>query len=588
MTAIACCSPTSDRRFAGKMKPSQRKIAALSILLAACAFQVTFVYLRLLLPRGDQGWDAAHHSMLGLMVYSDIVHHRWISFAFDTYSQVYWPFLHSWFLAASMIVFGPTLTAARFVSLMAYALSAIALGLLGYRLTPDRSILRGAVAASLWLTAAGFVNEFAVEAMTESLAIAMTLVSLLALERAFEKKSARSFVWAGLWAMVTYFTKTDYGILVIAATLVVMAASVWKDRSLAAFAPVRFYLTPVVILSVVWFAYLPKIPATISALTNTPYGPARWSVPGVLYHIRELMLWSDSPWIFVALIACFAWSWRSDKSPLVRIVLAYISIALILHTISQTKDPKHIVKLLPCLFLLAGFQVECAWQAIRRGRFGRSALGTSAPWAFAALLLIAGVLRVTVFLQSTRSAEQLGTEQVTSAICSRLEGHRSSLLVGQFAEISPYAITWKLSSRSSGVVSLPFDVKKEVFAKGLARLRERHQWISLLEPDGSDTGSHVVYAPTKHRGAEDPDQLLTSLMTAGPPDRIVVLDVEAGSAWNTTDYGRFVYPGSAFLPLLARRPEYTQSEAGTFGAEGIRMLVFDRESQRPEQIVSGN
>ena len=557
------------------MEAPRRRIAAFSVLLLLCTCQATFVCIRLLAPRGDPGWDAAHHSMLGLMVYADIVHHRWISFVFDTYRQVYWPFLHSWFLAASMIVFGPTLVAARAVSLMAYAVSAILIGLLGYRLTPERSILRAAVAVFLWLTAAGFVNEFAVEALIESLAIAMTLASLLALQCAGESKSGRAFAWAGLWAMATYFTKTDYGILVMAATLVVMGASAWRQRLPEDFRRIRLYLTPIVILSFAWFAYLPKIPATIAALTNFQYGPPRWSVPGVLYHFRELMRWSDSPWIFIALAVCFVWSWRSASSPLIRVILAYISIALVLHTISHTKDPKHIVKLLPLLFLLAGFQVDRAWCAVRHGK-----LKSIAPWIFATLLLVAGAARLNVFFESTRSTEQLGTEEITAAICERLEVRPSALLVGQFAEISPYAITWKLASRS-GEVSLPFDGRRELFARGLARLCQHHPWISLLERGGSDPTSRVAYAPTKQREVLEPAVLLDSLIAADAPDRVVVLEVESNSAWNTTDYHRFAYPGSEFLPLLTKRPGYRQSETTTFSSKGIKMFVFDRN---PEQV----
>ena len=561
------------------MEASRRRIAVLSVLLLLCACQAIFVFVRLLVPRGDPGWDAAHHSLLGLMVYADIIHHRWISFVFDTYRQVYWPFLHSWFLAASMIVFGPTLVAARAVSLMAYAASAILIGLLGYRLTPERSILRAAVAVFLWLTAGGFVNEFAVEALVESLAIAMTLASLLALEFAFERKSGRRFAWAGLWAMAAYFTKTDYGILVIAASLVVMAAAAWTQHLPGTFRNIRLYLTPIVLLSFLWFAYLPKIPATISALTNFPYGPPRWSIPGVLYHFRELMRWSDSPWVFVALAVCFVWSWRFASSPLIRVILTYVSIALILHTISQTKDPKHIVKLLPLLFLLAGFQVDRAWRTVRRERFK-----AVVPWAFATVLLVAAVARLAVFLESTRRAEQLGTEEVTAVVCNRLEARPSALLVGQFAEISPYAITWKLASRSGDDVNLPFDARREPFARRLARLRERHPWISLLERSGSDPTYRIAYAPTKQREVLEPTVLLDSLMRAVAPDRVVVLGVESNSPWNTADYHRFAYPGSELLPLLTKRSGYRHSETTTFSSKGIKMFVFDRNSEQVDQL----
>ena len=62
---------------------------------------------------GDFGWDEAAHALWGLRVYRDVAGANWISLAFDSYRQVYWPFLHSWALAASMPVMGATPTAAR-------------------------------------------------------------------------------------------------------------------------------------------------------------------------------------------------------------------------------------------------------------------------------------------------------------------------------------------------------------------------------------------------------------------------------------------------------------------------------------------
>ena len=250
--------------------------AAFVLLVVA---QATLLYKFVLVPKGPAVWDPAHHMMWGMTVYSDVVSGNFISFVIDSYRQVYWPFFHSWVITLSMMLFGPTVEAARLSSLWAWAFSAVAIAALTMRVNPQHRFMAVGISAGLWMTAARFIEEYATEALRESLAIGVTLGALWLLSRALESDHAPDYCLAGFAAMLTYFTKTEYGILLMSATAAAIAPNLRQaspDRVDAR--NVMAYLLPIGVLSVIWFAYPAKITATIRAMVNQPLGPFldRW------------------------------------------------------------------------------------------------------------------------------------------------------------------------------------------------------------------------------------------------------------------------------------------------------------------------
>src|SRR5258705_13654001 len=90
-------------------------------VVLALALAVSWVIFERVIRVGDlPGWDEACHCLWGLLIADDLVHARFVGILVDTSRQVYWPPLHSWYLALAFIVFGPSTVLARSSSLLAF------------------------------------------------------------------------------------------------------------------------------------------------------------------------------------------------------------------------------------------------------------------------------------------------------------------------------------------------------------------------------------------------------------------------------------------------------------------------------------
>ena len=338
MTGNELQDPPGDVAGSGGLVP-QRAMLWLAAFGIACTSQAAWVGATVLRAKTAMRWDPSQHSMWGWAIWSDITTGNWLTFLYDSYRQVYWPPLHSWAMAAAMLVFGPSIFTVGLVSLVAYVATGVLLAVLARRAQPGYGGLAAAVTLGLWLTAGNVVNRFATEAYTEMPAIAVTGVALLLLSRAFERGTRSAWLWAGGAAMATYLTKTDYGIILMLATLAgtLLAARAGSQRE-----PLRKLLpwaAVIAMLAALWFAYPAKITTTIAAVVlNRSQGPPPLSLAGLTYHIVQLFHWTDGAVIGGLLLLAFGVAAFRPRTDLVRVVALYVALALLLHTVSATKS----------------------------------------------------------------------------------------------------------------------------------------------------------------------------------------------------------------------------------------------------------
>ncbi len=568
---------------------------ALALLFGS---QALWLFLLVLQRKGDFGWDAAAHTLWGFLVYQDVSQGKWISLLIDTYRQVYWPFMHSWFVAVSMISLGANSVASRLVSLVAYAITGVVLGLLARRTAPRSSFPSIAVAVGLWLTMTGFLFEYATEALIESLAIAVTAVSLLALARAIERDTQSAYMLAGTAAMFTYFTKTGFGIVLILATAVAALLYHRRHGSPNLRRNSISYLSPIVVLSTLWFAYPPKVIATINALINRRQGPKVLSVEGLFFHFEQLIRWWDATTytelaIAVILILSLVFSFRLKKTAFLYVIVAYIVVAFALHTASHTKDMKHIVKVLPWTFLLVGWQAGLVWEAIRGARRSRTLL----RYGFACACVAVLGWRAATLVGHVSHWQHADLKPVRRAIVDLIGTERSHIVLGAFWRVSPHTISWHVlisadSPRSTVIVPDPIYAKnprhrKEHFDRLLEEVAERYPIVKLLERQSQRQTYRLAYLYTKRPG-NDPDNaaevLRTALRQVPDPDRLIVLDVDPTSPLYSREY---IHPGHDFVPLLSANPEYAETRTIHFPADRIHVRVFDRV-RRPSIGLPGS
>ena len=550
----------------------QKRNITLGIILLTTGLQNLWVYYHQIKLRGDYGWDSAAHAMWGVTIYQDLISGRWLSLLFDTYRQVYWPFMHSWFLAGSMLFLGPKEEALRLVSLAAFGFTAFVLGLSAWKYAIGSRWLSATVTVALWLTATEFVTWFAADVVIESLAIAMTGITIWFIARSAEGGDPNIWIFAGIFGMLTYFTKTDYGIIVLMASIVEMAT---QSRSEARFLFKRklfSFLTPVISMGVIWFAYLPKIPATISALVNRPQGPYQFSIAGLLYHFKMLAHWCGSPWLLILFGFCFifaiVWDW---KLPLIRILVIYTSIALVLHSLSQTKDSKHITKLLPWILLIMGLQAGKAWTISAKKK-----IGPVIKIGFLSILIGFGIIRLQSFLSETAQPPMSNLENVRQDILSRINSNRSHLMLGTFGELSPDLIRWKLFMARHDCIFEPLDDKKLKFMKIIHSLKKKFPIAAFLEKEKSELVWRVNFPSKKSLSTKiSPIEAMYCLIQSEQPERILVIEMSPYSAWSSDDYQKYHVNGGSFLPVLSHFPGYKQTDKVSYLDKGINLLVFD-------------
>ena len=517
--------------------------------------------------------------MWGWLVWADLAEGNWLTFLYDSYRQIYWPPLHSWALALAMLVLGPSVFVTGLVSLLAYAATGMALGAIALHADRHRSWTAPAVAVGLWLTAGNLVNRYATEAFTETVAMAATAGALLLLARALNLRSRPAWALAGIAAMLVYLTKTDYGILLMLATAIALLLPPRPGGRRVVVRSLVPWAIAIAVVAAIWFAYPPKILFTISALVNREQGPPILSPAGLAFHFAALVRWSDGILVWgLGLLALGATLYR-PRTDLLRVIAVYVGLALLLHTLSQTKDEKHIVKAVPWLFVLVGVQAARLRIALATGSRGALAGGV-----LAGVLAVLGLIRGADFVRKTTArSPEIGPEAIAGEVAARIRPDLSHLVIGASSKVSPHAINWMVLGNLPTARIIPDPMTKtgysrEAFQEKMSALRRRVPLVRVLEPGREGPRYRIGYLLPKrrHEGTDAP-AILERLLRLHP-DRVLVLSLVPGSPWDTEDYRQFNHPGAAFLPYLQSRTDLRLREVLSFPEQGVRLFVLDRRT----------
>lgn len=174
----------------------------------------------------------------------------------------------------------------------------------------------------------------------------------------------RQFAWAGLLILATYFARTNYAVLLVAAIGL-------SEATGAGFHPKRLFgarnlymATPLGAALALWLAYPPKLAATWAALVNISPNPEEtFTAPGLLFYPHAFFVHSGSAWLFALYLAAFFWGTRHWGDQRLRVLVILVLLQLILGEFHHSKASRYILPAFPALFLLAGYFVASAWEA---------------------------------------------------------------------------------------------------------------------------------------------------------------------------------------------------------------------------------
>ncbi len=324
------------------------------------------LYVNHLLLRGAFGWDEAAHALKGALIADDLQQGDWLAFLYDSYRQVLWPPLHSWFLAVAFLLFGPSTVSAGAVSLVAFLLTALILYAIALHLDTRAGPLIGLLAAIFWLSALPLI-QFATLAMLELPGLfALSIGILVHFQVNQADQPPQRQIWLALAIAFIYFLRTHYGVLfaIVVAIEWLMASGLRPTRL---FMQRTLYLVlPLLLVFGLWFAYPPKLTATWTWLINIPDGVAEpYSAEGWLFYPRAFVRLAVSPWLFALFLVTYLAAWRNWRDRRARLLLLLVLVQFALGMFHQNKQDRYLFPLLPPLYLLAASGLV-RWQAAWR------------------------------------------------------------------------------------------------------------------------------------------------------------------------------------------------------------------------------
>ncbi len=177
-----------------------------------------WLYLYSVRHGGIPCWDGFERCAWGAHIWRDIQHldfyHLWV----HSNAQVVWPPLHSWLIGLSFSFFGPSLAAARVISLMAFFASGIMTFCWFLRRRDVYSWIGGTIAWALFATAPIVIQQ-AVGIMSEGVGLFFTLLVLFSLPQNDDAKASR-WAWSGLILGSFFLYKYNYAFLTYSGILV--------------------------------------------------------------------------------------------------------------------------------------------------------------------------------------------------------------------------------------------------------------------------------------------------------------------------------------------------------------------------------
>ena len=102
----------------GKVERTRKRWLLPGLILVATIAVMASLAAIAIPTRGPFRWDEATHALKGLVIAHDLRHGDLLSFAYNSYRQVLYPPLRSWFLALAFLAFGPSATVVSWVSLL--------------------------------------------------------------------------------------------------------------------------------------------------------------------------------------------------------------------------------------------------------------------------------------------------------------------------------------------------------------------------------------------------------------------------------------------------------------------------------------
>jgi hypothetical protein len=374
--------------------------------------------------------------------------------------DVLWPFFHPLVISVFFLAFGTLRDVARCSSLGAFVATiclvpllarelmrpAAAVGLPGFSKDIGREPPEAVPATLGWLSAAALMAapalwSFGCTVMTESLGMLMAVVTLLCFARADRQQSLALHVGSGLLAVLTFFTKYNYGVPLAVALFLSLT---WHSRGrglrpLAAF--VAGTGIPLAVWAVFVFGHDPSRIGYLWDYIRVNRDEGVHGLAALLFYPRGV-LEVFGPAVGIGMLVGMVGSLlRRPSSPrLASLLFVLLTLALLLP--HPNKQWRYLCPAMPVLLALAESELALWFAPIRARGF---------LWALAAALLLIVRSPLEGIREDAREALPLAEAGAMLRFAAEhLPRDQPVLVLGSSGLLPHIALSWELIERDGG------------------------------------------------------------------------------------------------------------------------------------------
>ena len=522
------------------MKDSYGHFAVPAVFIGAIVVGA-LVYGNVFRHQAPPKWDEAQHMLFAWRIWADFTQGNIVKLLNDSHAQFYWSFLHSWWAAGFMTVFGVTDFGARISSFAAMILSVVLAFATGKELYKERVPWAGLIAVALLLMFRSLPG-LASQCMIELPAVMMSFLTLWLYIRAEQDQTALRYAQFGCALGVTFLMKYNFGLALISAFIAVAATDLLFNRAVFSWRNTLSVLMPLVAVFFFWLVVPEfRLGQYFDTLVNRPQGPQELGWAYVMYYPK--VIYAEVGWWALLWPGALLYAARHLKNRVVRLLFCVCVLYFGIIFFHQTKGPRHIYPLYPALILLTAFAV-----ASYTSRLFRDVSGVRA--GVLALVIVAMFVRPLGAL----AKPQVPTEReripakIATYLADGLTDTKSVFVIGEFNALPAHLIAWELRKRGNGVpVHQSMDYKQEL------------EGLSAFTPGAGDPA--------------DPAKLVALLQKLSV-DTVITVDLKKASPFHDKDYIAFNAWKQKYVDRFELVPEYSQIAARDFASVAVLVTIY--------------
>ncbi|MFH1404162.1 MAG: glycosyltransferase family 39 protein [Candidatus Altiarchaeota archaeon] len=268
-----------------------------------------------------------------------------------------YPFVYAWWTGLFYNLFGFSLAVSRLTSWTMLLFCVPVTYWIGSMMDERRGWLVGSVSATMLLTSQKILLVAGL-CMIELTGLFFSLLTIGAYFKALKTGNKAWFIGAGFSAAVTFFTKYNFGMYVIAAILLTQAARYLiisrREDSRTFLGDTLLFLIPLSLCAIWLYFYWMGL---YKFLTAQPVRTTLLSYDNIIYYPRVIFTqYTASPVISTVMLVCLLLSLKSLRNPMVFCLTAYFIIGVAAMFFKLQNVVRFVLTVVPALYLLTGLQ----------------------------------------------------------------------------------------------------------------------------------------------------------------------------------------------------------------------------------------